>query len=250
MERIRVLGISGSPRLKGNTATMVQKCLEGADQAGAAVEFVSLASQKVNPCRGCTEVCHPTFRPNVDLAEVISKGPWNLCPQQDDAKSVIDKMASADTIVVGSPVYFANVTSQTKALFDRCTCVGQITPEGRLVSCFKDKVGGAIAVGGCRHGGQSYALQTMLAFFSLLGMFPVGFGERDDQAFGLSAVAQDVDGVHEDRWKNFIGKEDSAVEQALDYGRKLVEVTRLVQGGLSSCDASSRAKAERKGGSR
>jgi hypothetical protein len=90
----------------------------------------------------------------------------------------------------------------------------------------------------------------MLAFFSLLGMFPVGFGERDDQAFGLSAVAQDVDGVHADRWKNFIGKEDSAVEQALDYGRKLVEVTRLVQGGLSSCDASSRAKAERKGGSR
>lgn len=234
MEKIHVLGISGSPRLKGNTSTMIQRCLEGAEKAGATVGFISLADHQINPCRGCTEVCHPTFRPGVDLEDVLNKGPWNLCPQQDDAKEVIGEMAGADAIIVGSPVYFANITAQTKALIDRCTCVGQITPEGRLVSCFKNKVGGAVAVGGCRHGGQSYAVQTILTYFSLLGMFPVGFGEREDQAFGLSGVAQDADGINEDRWKNFIGRDDSALEQAFDYGKKIAEITKIVKAGVRS----------------
>lgn len=232
MDKIHVLGISGSPRLRGNTSTMIQRCLEGAEKAGAGVEFISLADHQINPCGGCTEVCHPTFRPDVDLEDVLKKGPWNLCPQQDDAKEVIGRMAEVDAIIVGSPVYFANITAQTKALIDRCTCVGQITPEGRLVSAFKNKIGGAVTVGGCRHGGQSYAVQTILTYFSLLGMFPVGFGERDDQAFGLAGVAQDVDEISQDRWTNFIGKEDSAVGQATDYGRKIVEITRIVKTGI------------------
>ena len=62
----------------------------------------------------------------------------------------------------------------------------------------------------------------------------MGFGERDDQAFGLSGVAQDVDGINEDRWTNFIGKEDSAVDQAADYGRKIVEITKIVKAGIRS----------------
>jgi multimeric flavodoxin WrbA len=235
LETIRVLGISGSPRLKGNTSIMIQRCLEGSKKAGATTEFVSLADHHINPCRGCTEVCHPTFRPGANVQDVLDKEPWNLCPQQDDAKEVIGRMAEADAIIVGSPVYFANISAQTKALIDRCTCVGQITPEGRLVSCFKNKIGGAVAVGGCRHGGQSYAVQTILTYFSLLGMFPVGFGERDDQAFGLSGVAQDVDGINEDQWTNFIGKRDSAVDQAADYGRKIVEATKIVKAGIRSC---------------
>jgi len=213
---------------------MIQQCLEGSGKAGATTQFISLADHQINACLGCAEVCHPTFRPDVDLEEVLNKGPWNLCSQQDDAREVIGKMAEADAIIVGSPVYFANISAQTKALIDRCTCIGQITPEGRLVSCFKNKIGGAVVVGGCRHGGQSYAVQTIMTFFSLLGMFPVGFGERDDQAFGLSGVAQDVDGINEDRWTNFIGQEDSAVQQATDYGRKIVEITRIVKEGIRS----------------
>lgn len=232
MRRVAVLGISGSPRANGNTAALVRECLQGAAGAGAATEYVSLATRTIHPCRGCTAVCHPVVSNSAELAEVVAHGPWNLCSQKDDAREVIAEMARSDVILIGSPVYLAGITAQTKALFDRCTCLGQTRPGGGRVKLLENKIGAAVAVGGCRHGGQSYVLESIVVFFHMLNMLPVGFAEREDQVLGLSGVAQNPGDIDADVFESYLGTPDSAMKQAADYGRKLVETADLLGRGL------------------
>lgn len=232
MRKTVVLGISGSPRENGNTSALVKECLRGASAAGGATEFVSLATRTVHPCRGCTAICHPTASSGAELAAVLAAGPWNLCIQKDGAREVIGRMAQADVILIGSPVYLAGLTAQTKALFDRCTCLGQTNPSGGRVKLLENRIGAAVAVGGCRHGGQSYVLESIMGFFLMLNMLPVGFAEREDQVYGLSGVAQSPGDIEADVFQNYLGKPDSAMKQAEDYGRKLVHVAELLRGGL------------------
>lgn len=99
----KVLAISASPR-KGNSDTLCDEFVRGAQEVGADVEKVRLADYKIGYCKGCL-ACLATQK----------------CVQQDDALAVIDKMAEADIICFATPVYFYNVCAQLKTLLDR-TC--------------------------------------------------------------------------------------------------------------------------------
>ncbi|MDK2990027.1 MAG: hypothetical protein PWR16_1556 [Methanoculleus sp.] len=99
---IRVLGISGSPRRHGNTETLLDAVLEGAREAGADVEKVVLRPLDYAPCRGCN-ACHKT----------------GVCVINDDLTEVFEKIASADVLVVASPIYSMGITAEAKGLIDR-----------------------------------------------------------------------------------------------------------------------------------
>ena len=101
----QVLVILGSPRKKGNSATLAAQISRGAKSAGAEVETVFLHALKISPCRGC-DTCK----------KQDSKG----CAIKDDMQEIYPKLTKADAWVIASPVYWFTMSAQTKIFMDRC----------------------------------------------------------------------------------------------------------------------------------
>ena len=98
----KVLIIAGSPRKGGNSDMLAQQFAKGAAESGNEVEIIYLREKKINYCQGCL-VC-------------LQKGE---CFQKDDANELVEKMLSADVIVLATPVYFYSMDAQLKTLIDR-----------------------------------------------------------------------------------------------------------------------------------
>jgi len=100
---MKIIGFVGSPRKNGNTDVLVQQVLRGAANAGAGTEIFYLNDLNIKGCQDCN-FCKEN----------------DHCGQQDDMMPIYTEIAAADAIVIGSPVYMSNVSSQTKAFMDRC----------------------------------------------------------------------------------------------------------------------------------
>ena len=99
---VRVLGIMGSPRIKGNTDLLLDETLSGAKSEGAEVEKLVVDKLKIAPCReyyGCLKDGN--------------------CVIRDDMDAIYPKLLDADVVIVASPIFFYGLTSQVKALIDR-----------------------------------------------------------------------------------------------------------------------------------
>ncbi len=100
---MKVLGIMGSPRVKGNTDLLLDEALRGAKSRQAEVEKLVVDKMKITPCReyyGCLRDGN--------------------CVIRDDMDIIYPKLVEADGIIVASPMFFYGVTAQLKALIDRC----------------------------------------------------------------------------------------------------------------------------------
>jgi multimeric flavodoxin WrbA len=100
---MKVLGIMGSPRRQSNTEILLDKALEGAGEAGAEVEKVLVSKLKISPC-----------------LEIYACRKDGNCAIKDDMQLLYKKLLEADHIVFASPIFFYGVTSQVKAIIDRC----------------------------------------------------------------------------------------------------------------------------------
>ncbi len=101
--QLKVLGIMGSPRIKGNTDLLLDEALRGAQGQGAKVEKLVVDKLKIAPCReyyGCVKDGN--------------------CVIRDDMDNIYPKLLDADCVIVASPIFFYGLTSQVKALIDRC----------------------------------------------------------------------------------------------------------------------------------
>jgi multimeric flavodoxin WrbA len=105
MPKIKVLGISGSPRRGGNSEILLDRCLESARKAGADTEKFVLNQMKFVPCQECA---------------VITKD--GRCKIKDDMQKIYPAVEHADAVVVASPVFFGSVSAQTKMMIDRFQC--------------------------------------------------------------------------------------------------------------------------------
>ncbi|MBQ7649687.1 MAG: flavodoxin family protein [Victivallales bacterium] len=98
----KVLIISASPRKGGNSDLLCDQFAKGATEAGHNVEKIRLAEKNVGYCTGCY------------ACQKLGK-----CVQKDDANELVEKMLSADVVVLATPVYFYSMDAQLKALIDR-----------------------------------------------------------------------------------------------------------------------------------
>ncbi|MGB5924738.1 MAG: flavodoxin family protein [Dehalococcoidia bacterium] len=98
-----VLGIMGSPRRQSNTEILLDKALEGAREAGAEVEKVLVSKLKISPC-----------------LEIYACRKDGNCAIKDDMQVLYKKLLEADHVIFASPMFFYSVTSQAKAVIDRC----------------------------------------------------------------------------------------------------------------------------------
>jgi len=97
--------ILGSPRRKGNSATLATRISRGAESAGAQVETVYLHGLKISPCRAC---------------DTCKKDDTRGCAIKDDMQELYPKLIAADAWVIASPVYWFTMSAQTKIFMDRC----------------------------------------------------------------------------------------------------------------------------------
>ncbi len=174
---MKVLGISGSPRLGGNTELLVKTALDVLAKAGIETEFLSLADRPVKPCTGCRG---------------CAKGTTIRCVQDDPAfEGVIERFIEADGVILGSPVYFGSATPQLMALLDRVGYVNRLNPVGPFL---RRKVGASVVV--ARRAGQNFTFAQLNYFFLLSEMIVPG-STSWNVAFGREKgeVEQDSEGM-------------------------------------------------------
>lgn len=157
---MKVLGISGSMRKEGNTASLVKVILSRCEEGGLKTEFVSLAGKKILPCLGC---------------EKCREKKWCVIGS-DDWDAVAKKVLDCDVLVIGSPTYYFDVNGHIKNFIDR------------TYSLYHDrKLAGrkGVAVAVHANKGVSRTIQTLEGFlstheFSSLGSVKgTGFKEGD-----------------------------------------------------------------------
>ena len=101
-DRIKIIGLCGSPHPNGNTAKLIKKVLEGAKSMGAETEFISLGNKNIKFCTACYKC----------LKE-------KTCVLKDDLNYMREKMIESDGLVIGSPTYNREITGQLKTFYDR-----------------------------------------------------------------------------------------------------------------------------------
>ena len=105
---MKIIVFNGSPRAeKGNTHFMVEAFLKGAQEAGAETENIFLVKQKIKPCTGCYD-CTKQGRCTIE---------------GDDFDEILEKIRTAEGLILGSPVYLSSVVPQMMALLGRATFV-------------------------------------------------------------------------------------------------------------------------------
>lgn len=101
-EKIKCLGIAGSPRKGGNTELLLNEALAGAAEAGAETEMIKLRYFRHAGCIGC-DGCFKEGK----------------CVVQDDMQQIYPKLLAADRIILAAPIFSMGMNAQTKAMVDR-----------------------------------------------------------------------------------------------------------------------------------
>jgi len=155
---MRILGINGSPHEAGNTSFALRYALQACQQLGAETEYFSLAGKDLHPCDGCW-TCRS--------GECVYVA--------DDMAPILEAMRRCDGLLLASPVYMGLVTGQMKVMMDRSVPLRANRDRPFSMS---GKVGGGIACGGFRNGGQELTLQCMHTFFLQQDMVVIADGPR------------------------------------------------------------------------
>ena len=149
---MKVLGINGSARLNGNTAIMLQVALAELEAEGIDTELVQLGPKGLQGCIACYK-CFD----NKD----------KRCAVDDAMNGYIAKMVEADGILLGSPTYFADVTTNIKSVMDRAGMVARANDD-----MLSRKVGAAVVT--ARRGGAIHTFDTLNHFFFISQMVVPG----------------------------------------------------------------------------
>lgn len=99
----QITAVFGSPRHKGNTATLLRQAIKGARDAGAEVNEIVLRDLKMSPC-----------------LEIYGCKQSGQCAIQDDFQGVLEQLLASQGIMLASPIFFYTVSAHTKILMDRC----------------------------------------------------------------------------------------------------------------------------------
>ncbi len=150
---MKVLAINGSARKDGNTAFLIHTVFEELNKEGIDTELVQLSGKIIEPCKACW----------------ACGGKRNCVHNKDLFQEIFEKMAQADGILLGSPVYTANISANMQAFLERASVVTDMNRNDHLL---RHKVGAAVTA--ARRGGALNTLDVMNHFFMLQEMYTVG----------------------------------------------------------------------------
>ncbi len=150
---MKVVAFNGSPRKDGNTSILINYVLVEIKKEGIETEVYNLRGKKIRGCIACSKCFE-----NKDKRCSVKKDSLNEC---------IEKMLQADGIILGSPTYFTDVTTEIKALIDRAGLVAKANDD-----MFKRKLGAAVVA--VRRAGSVHVFGTINNFFLINQMIIPG----------------------------------------------------------------------------
>ncbi len=160
---MKVVAFNGSPRKEGNTSLAIKTVLQEINKEGIETELIQLGGANIKGCRACYKCFENKNR---------------RCVQKDDLNGFVEKMTESAGIIIGSPTYFSNVSTEVKALIDRAGLVARAND-----NLFKRKVGAAVVV--ARRAGATYVYSSINLFFGIGHMiipgssyWNIGFGRN------------------------------------------------------------------------
>jgi multimeric flavodoxin WrbA len=168
---MKVIAFNGSARKGGNTAILLRHVLDELEKEGIETELVEMSGSKIHGCLACRQCSARKDR---------------RCSQtNDDGNVFIEKMASADGILLGSPTYVTDVSPEIKALIDRACLVGRANG-----GMFRRKVGAAVVA--VRRAGATHAFDTLNHFFLISEMIVPG------SSYWNIAIGREIGDVEKD----------------------------------------------------
>ncbi|QGP93323.1 2-amino-4-deoxychorismate dehydrogenase [Neomoorella glycerini] len=176
---MQLLYISGSPRSNSNTEYLLHIMRE---ITGG--KIIKLVDYKIKPCRACQD-CR-------------GKGECTISDEMQDL--IIPELLQCEGIVLGTPVYFNNVSAQLKMFMDRTHC---------LIGLLKNKIGGAVAVG--RRYGIEGAISALNGFFLKHEMIPANRG-----IYGFAFRQGEID------------SDKQAIKSAEELAQRFIELHHLL----------------------
>jgi multimeric flavodoxin WrbA len=192
-ERVmKVVAFNGSPRKDGNTSILIRHLFNELEKESIGTELVQLSEKEIRGCIACYKC--------------IENKDQRCAVKNDAANEYIEKMLGAEGIILGSPVYFNDVTPELKALIDR---TGYVARANRRM--FRNKVGAAVAA--VRRSGAAHAIDTMNHFFLSGEMILVG------RAIGMG------------REKGEVEKDEEGMRLVKTLGQRMAWLLKKIHGG-------------------
>ncbi|HSH13120.1 MAG TPA: flavodoxin family protein [Desulfurivibrionaceae bacterium] len=150
---MKVVAFNGSARKGGNTSELLKVVLGQITAAGGETELIELSGQNLSGCIACY-AC-------------FDKRNCRCAIEEDPINGYIEKMLEADGIILGSPTYFADVSTNMKALIERCGMVSRANGD-----VFQRKVGASVVA--ARRAGASHVFSSLNYFFLIGQMILAG----------------------------------------------------------------------------
>lgn len=172
--KMKVVAFNGSPRKEGNTYLLLKMVCDELEKEGIETEIIQVGDRNIHGCIACGQC-----RKNLN----------NQCVFNDDVVNVaINKIIEADGILLGSPVYFADLSAQMKAFIDR---VGYVCRPNKLL---RRKVGASVVA--VRRNGAIAAFNAMNNLFTISESIVVG-SSYWNQGIGkaIGDVENDAEGI-------------------------------------------------------
>ena len=200
-KKIKIVGIGCSPREESSTAIAVQACLDAAkavDPDRIEIELIKLAGMRING----------------NLAAGIPLEPG----ERDDFPKLVPKLSDPAVagVVIGSPVYFGNMSSLCQAFLERLMVLRKAD------FAWSNKVAGVLAVGGARNGGQELTIKSIQTALFCQEMIVVGEA-RPTARFGSA--------VWNNKESGGVANDEIGMSAVKNLGARVAQVALMVAGG-------------------
>ncbi len=199
----RILGICGSPRGKSGTEYALRKALKEVEKTGVETELITLRAKEMGFCIHCDKCIREESR--------------KCLVHDDDMTLMYDPFYYADGYIIACPVYKMSVTGQLSVFFDRLRPIWNMLKKDRAF--FYNKIGGAIAVGGSRNGGQETTIERIQNFYNSLGVTIVNLGTP---AFGGASLWS-----HSGSYEGLL-TDESGLEDAKRVGERVARMVLTI----------------------
>lgn len=202
---MKILAINGSHRKGKNTAVLLKTVLDEAAALGASTELLELSDLNIKFCVACNKCLNQT-----------------QCSITDDMAIVGEKLLAADGILLGSPVYWVNVTALMKNFMDR----------SRYLHICKNlldgKVGAALTTAGLLYGGQETTLKIMECFLQFHGLHVVDSRDPNEAIKAPLVAGSLMEGFKDDRviWRRNAVDDELLVASCKQLARNMVKLIR------------------------
>lgn len=170
---MKVIGICGSTRKEGNTVLIMRKVFQELNKKGIETELIELYNKDIDYCKGC----------------FACKGKRSCVFQKDNFNEIFNRIVAAEGILLGSPVYSADVSAKMKTFLDRAGVVVATNPH-----LLQHKVGASVSA--VRRAGGMQAVDTMNHFLLNKEILVVGSTYWNMvYGFNIGEVCEDEEGM-------------------------------------------------------